>query len=223
MNLNLFKLPYQPYGSGDTERAIEIPWTLACISESDQRVLDVGYAFAEDRYLKELVNLNIPELYGVDYVLTEDGYPKIIKKQADLKISSGFPAEFFDLILAVSVIEHIGHNNDIYFKEAEFQKDFDGDINALRNLTFSLKKGGKVAITVPYGRKVDYGWFVHYDRDFLQRLINSSGCELLKKDLFIYKNGGWFYSTEEELEDIEYKSNEAPAAAGLACILIRKQ
>ena len=97
----LFKLPYQPYSIGDTERGVEIPWTLSCIQRTDKRVLDVGYAFAEERYLKELVGLDVPELYGVDYVLNDSAPSKIIKKKADLREMDCFSEGFFDCILAV--------------------------------------------------------------------------------------------------------------------------
>jgi len=60
-----FQLPVQPYGIGDTERCIEIPWAISCY-RGERRVLDVGYANAEDRYLDSLIALGIPELYGLD-------------------------------------------------------------------------------------------------------------------------------------------------------------
>lgn len=219
---SLFKLPYQPYGFKETERVIEIPWALSCIESNDQRVLDVGYAFAEDRYLNELVNLNLDELHGVDYVLNEHRSAKILKKQADLRTMDCYPENYFDVILCVSTIEHVGHNNDVYFEEKGFERDFDGDLKALRNLAKILKPKGKLVISVPYGKKVDYNWFVQYDEGHLNRLLKFQGLKTLKKDLFVYRNRGWSSAEEGDLRKIEYKGNEAPAAAGLACVLMQK-
>lgn len=64
---NIFELPFEPYGVNDTERCIEIPWAISCY-KGEQKVLDIGYANAEERYLKELSSLSIPQLYGIDIV-----------------------------------------------------------------------------------------------------------------------------------------------------------
>src|SRR6267154_325952 len=45
------------------ERAIEIPWSLARY-RGEQRVLDIGYAFAEPAYLAGLAALGAAELVG---------------------------------------------------------------------------------------------------------------------------------------------------------------
>ena len=58
-----FRLPEEPFGVGDTERCIEIPWAISCY-RGEKRVLDVGYANAEDRYLNGPSLLSIPQLYG---------------------------------------------------------------------------------------------------------------------------------------------------------------
>ena len=57
---NVFRLPSQCYGSGETERAVEVPWALSCVDASrDRRVLDVGYAYAEPLYLDRLISLEV--------------------------------------------------------------------------------------------------------------------------------------------------------------------
>jgi len=161
-------------------------------------------------------------LNGVDYVLDESKPSQIIKKQADLRTMDCYLDNYFDLILAISVIEHVGYDNSVYFEEGGFSKDFDGDLKAMSNLMKVLKSGGRIVVTVPYGRKVDYGWFVHYDKCHLDRLVELDGLKLLKKDLFIYKDGGWSDSCDEDLVDVCYKDNDAPAASGLACLLLQK-
>ena len=50
-----------PVGYGDTERCVEIPWALSKYSD-ETTVLDVGYANAEERYIKSLLSLKIPNL-----------------------------------------------------------------------------------------------------------------------------------------------------------------
>ena len=220
---NVYKLPFEPFGYGDSERAIEIPWTLSCVKKTDKRVLDVGYAFAEDRYISSLVNLGIPELHGVDLVLEEGKGFGIIKSQGDLRDLKCYEDDYFDLILAVSVIEHVGFNNDGFFEEKDYVKDFNADKIAIKNLIKVLKPGGRLAITVPYGKKVDYDWFIQYNKRHLNRLTKLSGVELLSKDIFIYKEDGWYEASERELKKIEYRSQGACNAAGLACVVLEKK
>jgi len=168
-----FELPCQPFGMGDSERCIEIPWSISCYN-GEERVLDVGYANAEDRYIKELLSLNIPELYGLDVVGKKiDG---IIPVKGDIR-RTGFPDNFFNLILCISTIEHIGRDNSIYFAGYR-DKDAMGDFNALKEMCRITKKGGRIVLTVPYGRFHDYGWFTHYDDRRWDDLIRSSGCKI---------------------------------------------
>ncbi|MFI5250785.1 MAG: hypothetical protein ACHQQQ_00010 [Bacteroidota bacterium] len=221
-NIVQFTLPYQPYAFKDTERAIEIPWGLSCL-RSDEVVLDVGYAYAEPRYINEITNLPLKDLYGYDIVVNEGISPKIKKYQGDLRKIECFSDSFFDSILCISTIEHVGFNNDVYFKEDKFIKSYDDDLIAIVELTKILKSHGKLIITVPFGKRVDYEWFIQYDSNRLHRLINRSSCYVHQLDFFIYENHGWSLCKEIDLADIEYKSNEAPAAAGLACLLLKKK
>jgi len=177
----------------------------------------VGYANAEDRYIKELLSLNIPELYGLDVVGKKiDG---IIPVKGDIR-RTGFPDNFFNLILCISTIEHIGRDNSIYFAGYR-DKDAMGDFNALKEMCRITKKGGRIVLTVPYGRFHDYGWFTHYDDRRWDDLIRSSGCKLLREDFFIY-NGGWWNARRDDLKTILYRDNDAPAAAGLVCAILKK-
>lgn len=216
-----FQLPYQPYAYQDTERAIEIPWALSCIG-NEEIVLDVGYAFAEPRYLNELCNLQLKELHGVDYVLNENVNSKMRKSLSDIRRIECFSDSYFDTILCVSTIEHVGFDNSIYFKENNYNKSLDDDLKVIQELVKILKKGGRLVITIPFGKKIDYGWFMQYDIKRLNRLINHSGCTVNRLEYFIYKNDGWYKAETDQLINIEYKSNNAPAAAGIACLLLIK-
>jgi SAM-dependent methyltransferase len=215
-NVGSFQLPVQPYGKGDTERCIEIPWAISCY-RGERRVLDVGYANAEDRYLNPLIALKIPELYGQD--LASKAVQGIYPVVGDVR-RAPFRDGVFDLILCISTIEHVGRDNTIYF-QGKLSQDPSGDLKAIRELARMTRKGGRIVITVPYGRLYNYGWFQQYDRELLDRLISVAGCRVLIKDLYIYREG-WHYASEEDLIDVLYKDNDAPAAAGLACILLER-
>ena len=210
----IFTLPFEPFGIGDTERCIEIPWALSCYN-GEETVLDVGYANSEERYLRDLLSLNIPDLYGIDVVGKD--ISGIIPIKGDIRKTS-FPDEFFDLIFCISTIEHVGRDNSVY---GYCDIDEEGDFNTIKEMWRITKNGGKIIITVPYGKFQDYGWFIHYDNKRWNDLIRSAKCKILKEDFFIY-NRGWRSSTANYLSDILYKANDSFAAAGLVCIMLEK-
>jgi len=212
----ILPLPFQPFGIGDSERCIEIPWAISCY-KGERRVLDVGYANAEDRYLNPLLDLRIPELHGLD--LASRVVSDIVPVVGDMR-KMPFHDAVFDLIFCISTIEHVGWDNTIYYQGPQ-APDQEGDLQAIRELGNITKPGGKIVVTVPYGMLHNYGWFLQYDLQRFDRLIQASGCHLLKKDLFLYKKG-WHRTSEVALKGVLYKDNNASAAAGLACALLER-
>jgi O-antigen chain-terminating methyltransferase len=203
-------------GYGDSERCIEIPWALSKYS-GEQTVLDIGYANAEERYIKSLLLLNIPCLYGLD--ISEKHIEGIISHIGDIR-NTDFNDNFFDLVFCISTIEHIGRDNAIYKKD--FYEDADnGDFEALKEIFRITKNEGNVVLTVPFGKFFDYGWFIHYDENRLKKLLSSSPFEIVEMEFFRYENG-WQKCDKSELIDTLYNDNNAPAAAGLVCILLEK-
>ena len=212
-----FELSFEPYGENDTERCIEIPWAISCY-KGEKKVLDIGYANAEGRYLDGLLSLNIPQLYGIDIVRKDVN--EIISIMGDIR-KTNLPNNFFDLVFCISTIEHIGWDNSIYDKKYCENNDL-GDLKAVKEIHRITKKRGRIVLTVPYGKFHNYGWFIQYDDRRWDELIRASKCKELREDFFIYKEGGWYNSNKHDLKDVQYKDNNAPAAAGLVCVLLEK-
>jgi O-antigen chain-terminating methyltransferase len=214
-----------PHGSGKTERVIEIPWALSKFN-GGRRVLEVGCSFASENpdYIEGLLSLNIPELHGID-VSSVDA-PQFIKKTADIR-ESGYESDYFDFILCISTIEHVGKDNAKHYKPiAELSQDRPGslppDAQALVEMFRILKKGGKLILTVPFGKFVDYGWFTHYDSQSISALFKSIPSARISAEYFRYMEDGWMPCPAAELAETSYGDNGAPAAAGLACFEITK-
>ena len=214
-----------PCGSGRTERVIEIPWALSKYN-GGRRVLEVGCSFASENpeYLEGLLSLNIPELHGIDVSSVEA--PQFIKKTGDIR-ESGYDTGFFDFILCISTIEHVGKDNAKHYKPiAELSPDRPGslppDAEALVEMLRILKAGGKLIVTVPFGKFVDYGWFLHYDSAAIATLFQSISAAKVDAEYFRYAEAGWIPCPAAALAETSYGDNGAPAAAGLACFEITK-
>jgi hypothetical protein len=109
-----FEITHALYGAADSERAVEIPWALSRYGR-ESRVLDVGYAHAEPRYLEALTALRVPLLVRID--LATASVPGIRGVVNDVRQPSFRPGSF-DLIIAISVVEHIGRDNTVYLGSA---------------------------------------------------------------------------------------------------------
>jgi SAM-dependent methyltransferase len=217
--------PTFPYGRGKTERAIEIPWALSKYN-GGTRVLEVGCSFASENpeYIQALRDLNIPELHGID-VSSVDA-PHFIKRTADIR-DSGYEAGFFDFILCISTLEHVGKDNTKYYKPVaelprHWQETSKPDAEALIEIFRILRPGGKLIVTVPFGKFVDYGWFTHYDSRAISTLFESIPSASISAEYFKYTEEGWMACAAAELAETSYGDNGAAAAAGLACFEITK-
>ena len=199
---------------GTTERVIEIPWTLTRYA-GERRVLDIGSSFALPFYLDELRALAIPELHGVDLA------PRSIRgmrmTQADVR-AMPFADGYFDLILCVSTIEHIGFVNDIYGVDAK--KEPQGDAAALAEMRRTLAPEGRIIVTIPFGAAQDHGWFQQYDEAGWRRLVAGAGMREVEADCYAYREDGWHSVDARELATTRYGDHGAPSAASVRCAIL---
>ena len=200
--------------AGTTERVVEIPWTLSRY-RGERRVLDVGSSFALPFYLDELRALEIPELHGVD--LAPRAIRGIRMTRADVR-AMPFADGYFDLVLCVSTIEHIGFVNDIYGVDAA--KDPHGDVAALREMRRTLAPNGRIVVTVPYGAAQDHGWFKQYDDADWRALLEGAAMREVEVDCFAYGPDGWRRADASELARTRYGDNGAPSAASVRCAVL---
>ena len=212
-----FTLPREPFGVGRDERVVEIPWAFSCF-QGQKKVLEIGHAFATEPYLDRLKELPT-NLYGVDIVDKQiEGMETTVADSRNMPFSDGM----FDLIFCISTIEHVGRDNKrIYLPDDPRPIEANGDFDALKEIARVLKKGGEVVLTVPFGEFRDYGWLIQYDAERWQRLLSSVNLTKVKEDFFHYTDG-WRACQSEDLSTVLYQQGTAPAAAGLACVLLRK-
>jgi SAM-dependent methyltransferase len=147
---------------GVNERSVEVPWARQRVDEA-RRVLDVGCSTSD--YLADLPGTDSDQarhIYGLD-----PDAPQPIRNVGAVKgtiVAPPFPPGSFDLILCISTVEHIGLP---VYGQHEFPH---GDILAMRHIRRLLTTGGRLLLTVPFGRAQVNPWFRVYDRGGLRQL-----------------------------------------------------
>lgn len=214
-----FSIDTPLYGLDDSPRCIEIPWVLSRF-QGEARVLDIGYANAEARYLPARDALQVPFLVGLDVAAVPQS--RVFGVAGDA-LALPFRPGAFDLILAISVIEHIGRDNSIYYDREQPAREF-GDLEAAAGLASLLRPGGRLLITLPFGRLEEHDWFVQYDLRRIQALVEYSGCEPTLAEYYAYGSDGWTGPVNPAtLSQVEYRT-ACFSAGAVACLeLTRRQ
>jgi SAM-dependent methyltransferase len=218
----------EAYGFGVDERIVEYPWVLSRLDPSPAVLLDAGSTLNYP-YLLDLPQLR--EKTVVIYTLA----PEWQEKRASVSYLYGdlratlLRDEAFHVIVCVSTLEHIGLDNtklyttDPQFKEtrpAEYQK-------VLRELRRLLAPGGKLLLTVPFGRAANLGWMQQFDEAGLDDVCSAFGESPRYRTFFRYSPSGWGLASAHECAACEYfdvhstadpASDRAAAARAVACL-----
>jgi SAM-dependent methyltransferase len=162
------------------ERAIEYPWVYKNILDLESsRVLDVGAK--EGLPITDMLLENNNIVYAID-INASGSYQKgnLIIEKGDI-LSTSFEENFFDAVIAVSTLEHIGIPGRYGISGA----DESGDLKAMQEIFRILKPAGKVLITVPYGMGKSLPLNRLYKRNRIIKLFNK--FEILKSQYFRFK------------------------------------
>lgn len=111
------------------------------------KVLDVGCS-ASDNLLPIVLAWLEWDVYGLDIRGFDFGNPHFHFVSEDIRRTS-FPDGFFDYVVAVSTIEHIGLE-----RYGTMTEDLEGDVKAVNEIKRILKLNGTFILTIPYGREV---------------------------------------------------------------------
>lgn len=203
--------------AGMSERVVEIPWALSRYA-GERRVLDIGACYALGVWTRHLTRRGIPELHGVDLAARPVEGMKVT--QADVR-AMPFDDGYFDLAFCVSTLEHVGEDNTNYSVAREAGGAGD-DTRALQEIERVLRPGGRVLVSVPFGRADDLGWQRVYDLEAWESAVAATTFETAELAIYESSDAGWLRCEGDALPSRPYRDAGAPAATAVLCAVLRR-
>jgi SAM-dependent methyltransferase len=218
------------------ERVVEIPWVFSKLSQDKTRILDAGSALNFTPFINRLTQakkqVTILTLSPEEEAFWKSG---VSYHFGDLR-EMPFRDNWFDEIISISTLEHVGMDNINYGTATESLSRHDF-LDAARELRRILKPQGTLLITVPFGKPQDIMWgeavfMQQFDENLLQQLQDCFVEDTVHTKFYKYTENGWVISTLEDCKEMAYfvvRESTAPApdfaaaARAIACIEVTKQ
>ena len=228
------------YGFGVDERCVEYPWLMAHLHDEMEVLLDAGSTLNFDFVLEhptfQRKNLHILTLAPEPNCFWCKGVSYLYDDLRDIPIRDNY----YDTIACISTLEHVGMDNTRSARsELHAEQRTDDFLKAVLEMRRVLKPGGRLFITVPYGRYRNFGIFQQFDAQLVKRTIATFEPEWVEQTYFHYTSDGWNISTAKACADAECVDwialprpqrqatlpehpDRAAAARGVACLLLSK-
>lgn len=220
------------FGHRIDERIIEYPWLFSRLPAEPGALLDAGstlnfeYLLSQPALASKKIDICTlapePNCFwskGISYVF------------ADLR-QLPYRDEWFDWIVCLSTIEHVGMDNSFLYtggvREPARPEDYLAAAHELRRV---LKPGGTVYISVPFGKAADMRWYQVFDQKMVEAMTAAFAPTQASSDYFKYTNEGWTRSTAAGTADATvfdihnskgYDPDFAAAARAVCCVELRK-
>jgi SAM-dependent methyltransferase len=234
----LLELPFDPdnvphgFGYKLDERLVEYPWLFSRLPETPGELLDAGSVLNHDFILshpglksKKITIITLaPEGHsfwnlGINYVY------------GDLR-QTYFRGDYFDFIVCVSTLEHIGLDNQRFHPGQLSNLGHAGShLEAVKEFRRTLKPGGRCYITVPFGKSFRGHWHQVFDGDMIDELVATFRPSWFKETYFRHlPSAGWQTSSRKAASDAVYFDYQVdrlwpgcPAAAeAVVCLELEK-
>ena len=196
------KRVFEP-GMVTTERVVEYPFIFQNLDGVRDPILDIGCCNSQ---LPIALASRGFQVVGIDFNPYPYKHPKFTAVRGDA-MRIPFATGCFGAVLAISVIEHIGigHYGDPLGEM--------GDCAVVNEIVRVLRPGGRVLITVPFGRAMTDDFQRVYDPLLLRKLL--APVAVVKVEHAQSREGLWTPCTETEAASSDWKG----AARAVALVI----
>ncbi len=194
------------YGYRLDERVVEYPWVISKLKADDKTVFDAGSALNFPFVLESMI-MN-ERKFVICTLSPEEEYFKshrVSYLYNDLR-STMMKDASFDVVTCISTIEHVGLDNTrLYSGDTQYlEEKFDDYLKVIVEMKRLLKPGGKLLLTVPYGKYQNFGWLQQFNRQMVESVIKTFDGSNSSVDYFRYENDGWHFSERKKCDADEY-------------------
>lgn len=196
----------EKFGIGFDERCIEYPWVLAHLSQAAGNLLDAGSVLNFEIIVNHPIfankKIHILTLAPESNCFWQKGISYLYEDLRHIPSQDNY----YDTIICLSTLEHIGCDNILYTKNVNYQEHLPDDfIKAMSELRRVLKPGGSLFLSVPFGKYADFKTFQQFNYPLLSQAIQAFGeTQLITETFYQYTAQGWQLSTVQDCADCEY-------------------
>ncbi|MCB0154269.1 MAG: glycosyltransferase, partial [Anaerolineae bacterium] len=193
------------YGVGLDERCIEYPWFFAVADPAARQYLDAGSALNQEFAVRHPFwsgqRLTLAPLAPADVLVD---LPWLASWPGDLR-QTDFSTGFFDEIVCLSTLDQVGQAASSFSRDAA---KYDNLIETLKELRRVLTPGGRLLLTVPFGKYQHWGEFQQFDSLLLERAANAFGAIRRQERFYRYTSQGWQLArAAAECANLEYAAS----------------
>lgn len=213
------------FGVGFDERVVEYPWLLS--QGLGGRMLDAGSALNHEHVIDRVVS-TVDELHIVTLEPEERAFTqsRVSYVYSDLR-SLPYRDGYFDLVVCLSTLEHVGMDNERY---GVIEPRAEDPASEMRRAIGELVRvcSRRLLISVPYGQRADHGWFRQFDRADVEAMVDAVSGEA-STTVFRYYAEGWQISDLTSAAAVKYRDftadsspvdDLAAAARAVVCVSV---
>lgn len=215
------------------ERIVEYPWFFSRIPSDKGNLLDAGSVLNYGFLLSQPALANKRVFISTLAPESDCYWSRAVSYVYEDLRESCFRDDYFDWVVSLSTIEHIGLDNTMLYTQDEAKRENDNDayLAAVKEFRRVLKPGGTLFLSMPYGKHCNHGWFQIFDAEMVDRIIKEFAPAEYRESHFKYQADGWIVSDREQSFGATYfdihtqKSYDvdfAAASRAVVCLELRK-